>query len=84
MICLVYHNNSYTSCSYSTPLAFVLNATVGGMPTTELVAVEGDVVEICFVANLIITRTPLEIGIRAISSATNATVNGTDHCDTLQ
>ena len=54
------------------------------MPTTELVAVEGDVVEICFVANLIITRTPLEIGIRAISSATNATVNGTDHCDTLQ
>ena len=56
-------------------LAFTLT-NVNGTLSTELVANEGDNVEICFVTTSNITRSMLEVGIRAISVPTDTTDDG--------
>lgn len=51
-------------------------ATVNNTLTQDVVANEGDLLEICFVTSVDITRSTLEVGLQAIPSATDATING--------
>ena len=46
------------------------------MLTSDMVAREGDILEICFATSMTVTRSTVEVDLQVLQSATDATING--------
>ena len=67
---------SWLSIIHCVPISAFSLTTVNGTLTSDVVADEGDLLEICFATSVSVTRTTVEVDIQVLQSATDATIIG--------